>query len=271
MNGPDQPSTARIRDYWLGGSHNTNADRDLAEQILVCAPHLPYSIRTQRAFLRRVVRYLVMSGIRQFVDLGSGTPTVGNVHEIAQALDPACRVVYVDIDPVVVAEGRHLLASNDHVVYLRADLRRPDEILAAAEVRALLSLGEPVAVLIVDVLHFVRDSDDPGGLISGYLDALSPGSCLGVSDMGNDDGMLAAMTMFSRMFDSPLPTLTFRDRDRIAEFFGGLDIVDPGVVPVPLWRPDGDDPETDRNPEQFQGYAAVVRKPYHPATSVTGR
>jgi SAM-dependent methyltransferase len=261
VNGPDKPSTARIRDYWLGGSHNTDADHVLADQILVCAPHLPYGIRIQRAFLRRVVRHLVMSGIRQFVDLGSGAPTVGNVHEVAHAVDPECRVVYVDLDPVVVAEGRDLLAGNDNIVYLQADLRRPDQVLDAAEVGALLSLDEPVAVLMVDVLHFVPDSDNPGGLIGRYLDALSPGSYLAVSHMGEDDGILAAMTMFGRMFGAPLPTLTFRGPGRIAEFCGSLDLVDPGVVPVPLWRPDGTDPDTDRNPEQFQGCAVLARKP----------
>jgi SAM-dependent methyltransferase len=260
VNGPDQPSTARVRDYWLGGSHHTEADRVLAEQILVCAPHLPYGIRIQRAFLRRVVRHLVTSGVRQFLDLGSGAPTVGNVHEVAQALAPECRVVYVDVDPVVVTEGRAVLADHDgNVGYLHADLRRPGDVLDAA--RELLCLDEPMAVLMVDVLHFVPDADDPGGVIGEYLGSLCPGSYLAISHMSADTGVLAAMTMFSRMYGAPLPELTFRDPDRVAEFCVGRQLVAPGIVPVPLWRPDGADPDSDRNSEQFQGCAVLAHKP----------
>jgi len=259
-NGPDRASTARIRDYWLGGSHHTEADRVLANQILVCAPHLPYGVRLQRAFLRRVVRHLVAAGVRQFLDLGSGAPTAGNVHEVARELAPESRVVYIDVDPVVVAEGRALLAGNDAVGYACADLRRPDEVLGSEEVRALLCLTEPVAVLLVDVLHFVPDADDPAELGGAYMDALCPGSYLAISHMTEDQGILAAMAMFSRMYGAPLPAMEFRGPDRIAKFCVGLDVIDPGIVSLPLWRPDGADPVADRNPEQFCGYGALAHK-----------
>jgi hypothetical protein len=260
VNGPDQPSTARIRDYWLGGSHHTAADRTLADQILVCAPHLPYGVRIHRAFLRRAVKYLVGTGVRQFLDLGSGAPTAENVHEVAHALAPESRVTYVDIDPVVVAEGRELLADEDNVTYVRADLRRPDDVLGSDEVRALLRRSEPIAVLLVDVLHFVPDCDDPDGLIATYMQALAPGSYVAISHMTEDAGILAAMTMFSRMYGAPLPPLEFRGADRVAKFCNGLELVDPGVVSLPLWKPAEDDPAADRNPEQFRGYAALARK-----------
>lgn len=260
VNGPDQPSTARVRDYWLGGSHHTAADRTLADQILVCAPHLPYGVRLHRAFLRRAVKYLVGAGVRQFLDLGSGTPTAENVHEVAQALAPESRVVYVDIDPVVVAEGRELLADNDKVGYVRADLRRPDDVLGSDEARALLRRTEPIAVLLVDVLHFVPDCDDPDGIIATYRRALAPGSHVAISHMTEDAGILAAMTMFSRMYGAALPPLEFRAADRITKFCTELELVDPGVVSLPLWKPDEDDPTADRNPEQFRGYAALARK-----------
>lgn len=260
-NGPSQPSTARVRDYWLGGSHHTETDVVLADHIVACAPHLPYGVRIHREFLHRVVGYLVDAGVRQFIDLGSGTPTVGNVHEVAQATAPDSRVVYVDLDPVVVAEGRDLLAGNDHTVYVHADLRQPKRILADPAVVELLDLDQPVAVLLVDVLHFVPESDDPGAIVAAYVDALCPGSHLAISHMGQDDGIMAAMVMFSRMFDAPLPELTFRGRDAIRAFCADLDLITPGIVPVPLWRPDGTDPDVHRNPEHFYDYGLLARKP----------
>jgi S-adenosyl methyltransferase len=260
-NGPDRPSTSRIRDYWLGGSHHTKSDHALAEQILVCAPQMPYGVRIHRAFLRRVTAWLAMAGVRQFIDLGSGAPTVGNVHEVAQAIDPTCRVIYTDVDPVVVTEGRELLDGNTDAAYVRADLREPDQILNCPERRALIDLNEPVAVLLVDVLHFVPDSDEPAKLVKKYLDELCPGSYLALSHMGADDGVVAAMKMFNQMYGTRLPTLTFRGSDRIADFCAGLELIDPGIVPVPLWRPVGTDPDADRNPGHFHDRAVLARKP----------
>jgi hypothetical protein len=241
--------------------HYTNADQVLADQIMVCAPQLPYGVRAHRSFLGRVVRHLVASGVRQFVDLGSGVPAAGNVHEIAQAIDPECRVVYVDIDPVVVAEGRAMLDGTANVGYAQADLRRPDQVLGSPEVRELLDLDQRVAVSLVDILHFVPNSDDPARIVRTYLNAVSAGSYLAVSHMGRDVGILAAMEMFGQMYGNPLPTLIFRGKQRIAELCIGLEPIAPGVVPVPLWRPDGTDTDNDRHPELFPDVAVVARKP----------
>ena len=256
-NGPAEPNTARVRDYWLGGDHHSPADRELADEILVCAPHVPYLVRIQRAFLRRAVGYLVDAGIRQFLDLGSGLPTVGNVHEVARERTPDARVVYVDLDPVVAEEGRNLLAGIDGTEFLQGDLRRPEHVLEAAK---LLDFSEPVAVLMLDVLHFVRDEDDPRRIISGYVDALAPGSHLALTHTSQDEGLISAITMFGALYGAPLPELTFREPDRIAEFCTGLAIAEPGLVPIPLWRPDPD-LEQHRYPENFQGYAVVAGKP----------
>lgn len=260
INGPDRPNTARVRDYWLGGSHNTPVDQELADRFLACAPHLPYLVRTHRTFLRRAVRNLVDAGIRQFLDLGSGLPTAGNVHEVAQEFAPESRVVYVDIDPAVAAEGRTLLAGNDTAAFLCADLGQPAQVLDSLEVRGQFALDQPVAVLVLDVLHFVSDEAEPNNAIAAYLDAFVPGSHLAISHTCRDQGLLAAVELFSRMYDQPLPSMTFRYPEQVASFFEGLDILKPGVVPIPLWRP-GPDDEPDRNPEYFQGCAALARKP----------
>lgn len=258
-NGPERPSTARVWDYWLGGSHNNEADRILAEQIVVCAPHLPYGVRIHRAFLRRVTAWLAEAGVRQFIDLGSGTPTVGNVHQIAQDVDPECRVLYTDIDPVVVAGGRELIAGNENVAYLQADFRVPDQVFDSPERKAVIDLAEPTALLLVDVLHFVPDRDDPASLVHAYMDELCTDSYLTLSHMGADDGVIAAMQMFSRMYGGALPVMTFRGAESVRRFCAGMQIVDPGIVPVPLWRPDGTTPDVHRNPDHFHDMAVVAR------------
>lgn len=263
VNPPEQPSIARARLCWLGESDHvvcTEGDRTLAEQIMVCAPHLPYGVRTHRAFLRRAVRYLVRAGVRQFLDLGSGVPAAGNVHEIALSADPTCRVAYVDIDPVVVAGGRELLAGTANVSYLQADLRSPVDVLTAPQVAGLLDLSQPTAVLLVDILHFISDSDDPARLVADYVDALGAGSYVAISHMGQDDGILAAMQMFSPMWEKSPPELTFRSQHQLDDICKGLTYVDPGIVPVPLWHPDGTGDGEDVHPERFPDLAVVATK-----------
>ncbi|MGH3624775.1 MAG: SAM-dependent methyltransferase [Sciscionella sp.] len=252
-------NTARIRDYWLDGTHNTEADREFADDIVVCAPHLPYVVRTHREFLRRTVGYLVAAGVRQFLDLGSGLPTAGNVHEAAQGIDADCRVVYVDIDPAIVDEGRTLLVGNDNTCFVCADVRRPEQVLDAPELRGLLDLDEPVGVLMIDLLHHIPDSDNPAALVAAYTEAVCSDSYLALSQFGEDERLLTGLTVFSQMFDAP-PSVTLRDPEQVAGFVTGLDLVEPGIVPIPLWRPE---PEhgTDRNPEMYQVYAAVARTP----------
>ena len=261
VNQPEEPSIARARLCWLGESGHaacTDGDRLLADQIMVCAPHLPYGVRTHRAFLRRAVRALASAGVRQFLDLGSGVPAAGNVHEVALAADPASRVVYVDIDPVVVAGGRELLGGNENVSYLQADFRRPADVLSSPEVAGLLDLSQPTAVLLVDILHFISDSDDPARLVAGYLDALGPRGYVAISHMGQDDGILAALEMFSPMWERTPPEMTFRDQRRLEEICKGLTLLGPGIVPVPLWHPDG--PVTGED-SLFPDFAVLARKP----------
>lgn len=257
--GADPPSIARIRDYWLDGSHNSEVDRKFAEQILVCAPQLPYLVRRQRAMVRRMVQYLVESGVCQFVDLGSGVPTEGYVHEVAQDAEPESRVVYVDIDPGIVHEGRELLADNDNATFLRADIRQPDQVLESPELQGLLDLSEPVAVLMIETLLHIPDSDRPAAVVAAYKDAICSGSYLGISHFGENEMLLTGLTLFNQMFGSP-PAVALREPEQLVEFFTELDLVEPGIVPVLLWRPAADE-EIDRDPEYAGVYAGLGRKP----------
>jgi hypothetical protein len=258
-NGSGPWSIAGIRDCWLGGSHCTVTDREIAERILVGAPHLAHVVRVYRALLGRVVRYLVRAGVRQFLDLGSGLPTAGNVHEVAQALDHGCRVVYVDIDPLVVAKSHKLLTGNHNTATVLADLRQPEQVLDATAQCGLLDLGAPVAVLAIDVLHHIPDADNPAALIAAYMDAVCPGSYLSVAHGGDDEGLVTGLATFYGFYQISVPPLTFRNPAQIAEFFGKLDLVDPGIVPVPLWHPEpGEDPSAD--PESFPACCGLGRK-----------
>src|SRR2546421_865213 len=157
----ERPSAARIYDYWLGGSHNFAVDREMARQVTSLVPETPLIMQANRAFLHRAARFLVESGIRQFLDIGSGIPTLGNVHEVVQKAIPDAPVVYVDIDPVAVTHSRHILAGNERVAVIQEDLRRPDRILAHPDATRLLDLDQPVALLLLAVLHFIPDDDDP--------------------------------------------------------------------------------------------------------------
>jgi hypothetical protein len=252
-------STAGIRDCWLGGSYHTAADRELAELILVGVPYLAHVVRVYRALLGRVVRYLVGTGVRQFLDLGSGLPTVGNVHEVAQDLNPGCRVVYVDINPEVVAESHKLLAGNHDAAIVLADLRQPEQVFNAAARCGLLDLGAPVAVLTIDVLHHISDADNPAGFIAAYMDAVCPGSYLSVAHTGDDEALVTGLATFHDFYHIPIPPMTFRKPTQIAGFFGELDLVEPGIVPVPLWHPkSGENLSCD--PEGFPAWCGLGRK-----------
>jgi SAM-dependent methyltransferase len=233
----DRPSQARIYDYLLGGSFNFAADREAARQLIALAPDVPLVAQANRAFLRRAVRYLAGMGVRQFLDIGSGVPTRGNVHEIAQQSAPESRVVYVDIDPVAVTHGQQILAENDRTTAILEDARRPERILDHPEARGLLDLTQPVAILVVSVLHFLADSDDPGGILSRLRDAIAPGSYLVLSHLtfGNQPDGVANATQDGRrtdMFARP------RSRAEVERFFAGFELVEPGVVTVDQWRPE---------------------------------
>jgi SAM-dependent methyltransferase len=234
----ERPSSARIYDYHLGGSHNFPADREVAEQIAKIMPELPLIMRANRAFLRDAVQFLMDAGIRQFLDLGSGIPTAGNVHEIAQNAAPDARVVYIDSDAVAIAHSRALLYDNDNVAAVQADLRDTDGVLALPEVRRLIDFRLPVGVLMVAVLHFVPDSDDPAGIVARYLDAVAPGSHLVISHAAapEDSRGPAGATEATAAYSRSVTEATLRTRDQVGALFAGLDIVDPGVVYVGQWH-----------------------------------
>ncbi|MBL7495594.1 SAM-dependent methyltransferase [Frankia sp. CNm7] len=255
----DVPHTARIYDYYLGGKDNFPADRQAAEQTLAVYPHAPIAARQNREFVRRAIRFLAAEvGIRQFLDVGTGIPTSPNLHEIAQGIAPESRIVYADNDPIVLAHARALLASTPQgkTAYLDADLREPEKILHSAELRDTLDLSKPVVLSVIAILHFIPDSDDPLGLIRRYLDALPTGSYLalthGTADFASD--VARAQEVYRKRGISG----SARSRDEVARFFEGLDLVEPGIVPVHRWRPDGTIPEglTDA---QVSVYGAVAR------------
>ncbi|HET8659960.1 MAG TPA: SAM-dependent methyltransferase [Micromonosporaceae bacterium] len=253
------PSVARAYDYLLGGAHNFAADREYARELLAMLPDFREIALANRAFLHRAVRFMVKAGIRQFLDIGSGVPTVGNVHEIAQKLDPKARVVYVDIDPVAVMHSRQILANNDLATVVQEDLRRPEAILDHQQTRALLDLDQPVGLILVAVLPAVPDQDDPYGLMARLRDALAPGSYVAISHGTADkrgDEIRAAVSA-TRRTTTPV---TVRTRDEVLRFFAGLELVEPGVVWSAQWRPDSPEDVGDR-PERLMMYAGVGRKP----------
>jgi SAM-dependent methyltransferase len=252
-----RPNAARVYDYYLGGSHNFAVDRDMAQQAIALWPEVPMIIRANRAFLRRAVRYLLRAGIRQFLDLGSGIPTVGAVHEITHADTPEARVVYVDIDPVAVAHAQMILAGNPHAGVVRADLRHPDLVLTHPGVRDLLDLTQPVAVLMVAVLHFVPDDDRPAAILAAYREALTTGSYLAVSHATDDGQQTQQATQHRNLYAKTATPMTMRSHADITQLLYGWQLVEPGLVRLPLWRPDPGE-QTPRRPNTYAGYAALA-------------
>lgn len=253
----DRPSVARLYDFFLGGHHNFAADRELGRQLLAAEPNARHIVAENRAFLGRAVRFLLAAGIRQFLDLGSGIPTQDNVHEIAQRGDPAARVVYVDNDPVAVAHSRQILSRNTLATVVREDLRRPEAILAHPEVRRLIDFSQPVAVLMITVLHFVPDADDPAGVVGRFAGGLVPGSALAISHATHEAAPDAAAQV-ERLYANTSAAAHTRSHAQILRFFAGFDLVEPGLVYLPLWRPDGPAPD---HPERAWFYAGVGGKP----------
>jgi hypothetical protein len=254
----DRPSQARIYDYLLGGSLNFAADRDAARELIAMVPSVPLVAQANRAFLRRAVRFLVEAGVRQFLDIGSGVPTRGNVHEIVYQVAPESTVVYVDIDPVAVAHSRLILAGDDRTAVIQEDARYPERIINHPDVLPLLDLTRPVAVLLVSVLHFIADSDDPVGIVGTLRDKVAPGSHLVLSHVTSDNQPYGP----TGPPPGTTPPGTFakpRTRADVERFFPGFDLVDPGLVPVELWRPDALG-RAVRNGAQVCMHAGVGRK-----------
>jgi len=250
----ERPSSARVYDFYLGGAHNFDADRRMAEQALAVLPDAPLMARANRAFLRRAVQFLVDRGIRQFLDIGSGIPTVGHVHEIAQRTAPDARVVYVDIDPVAVSHSRQILAGNERVAAIQEDVRRPEQILEHPGLMALLDFAEPVAVLVVALFHFVPDADDPADLLARLTAPLAPGSHLVISHATDDAPR--DFTKGMEVYRRGGIDVALRSHAEIAALFGDFALVDPRLVWVPQWRPDSPDDVGD-TPESSVIYAGV--------------
>lgn len=248
-------------DYYLGGSHNFASDRELAEQYIQVLPDMPIIARAQRAVLHRAVRYLADAGIDQFLDLGSGIPTAGAVHEIARASNPSARVVYVDCDPVAVAHTTALLDGVEGTDVVYADLRDAASVLADPGVTGTLDLGRPVAVLMIAVLHFLSDLDDPAGAVDAYRRATVPGSYLAITHATSDyrpDLARRAEAVYRRASHQ----ISYRSRAEILGLLSGYDLVEPGLTDMIRWRPDpgaGPDP-LGGDVTRYSGYAAVGRR-----------
>jgi len=249
-------------DYYLGGTHNFAADRQAAEKVIALYPSVPAVARTNRAFLGRSVRFLADAGVRQFLDIGSGIPTAGNVHEIAQRVAPDARVVYVDIDPVAVAESREILAGNHLATAVDGDLRDPRAILDDPQVREMVDFTRPVAVVLAAVLHFVPDDAQAYGLVEELLSALPVGSHLVVSHGAAetfvlaDERTTAARAVYTRQTSTAGKP---RTREEVARFFGPrCRLVAPGVTWAPDWRPAADDPTDFADDTRRSGMWAAV-------------
>jgi len=254
-----RPSIARVYDFFLGGKDNFAVDRLAGQKALEVTPDAMEAGRASRAFLRRVVHFLTAeAGIRQFLDLGSGLPSQGNVHEVAHAIDPSIRVVYVDNDPMVLAHGRALLADNRTTTVIEADVRRPDEILDDPTVREYIDFTEPVALLMLAILHHVRDDEDPAGIAAKLRARLAPGSYLALSHFRDPDSLDPAVSAnaheVERVFNATLGTGRWRRWEEIRGYFGDFEVLDPGLVPLADWRPH----PGDERPAQIQTYLTFV-------------
>ncbi|MEY9878270.1 O-methyltransferase involved in polyketide biosynthesis [Streptacidiphilus sp. MAP12-33] len=261
MNTPP-PNIARVYDYLLGGKDNFAADRALGERIAVALPQVHLGVQAQRAVLRRVVDHLVReAGLRQLVDIGSGLPTAENVHQVAQRVAPETHVVYVDNDPAVLTHARALLADNKQTVVVDGDLRHPAELLADPVLHAHIDLDRPVGLLLCGILHYVLDDEDPYGVVRTLVDALPPGSYVFVHHLTTAGPDVDAGTAEAEeALRQGVGRGQFRTLDEVAGFLNGLELLDPGVVIVPEWRPDADTPSPADHPVLRLAAVGVARK-----------
>jgi hypothetical protein len=255
------PNTARIYDYILGGRENFKADRDAADSLMRLLPDAKQMVRDYRDFLRRVVCYLSEQGIGQFLDIGSGLPTQENVHQVAHRANPRAKVGYVDHDPMVISHGNSLLAKSKEVIVVQADLRQPGDLLSRPEIRDHFDFGQPIAVLLLQVLHFVSDDDDPAGIVAALREEICSGSYIAIAHVTADhvpgDVSDRVAAMYRRAND-----VWPRSKDEIRQLFDGFDLVEPGLTPEHAWRPGaGGVPERSMP----TGWAGVARKPLLPA------
>lgn len=254
---PNRPSAARIYDRYLGGTHNFAVDREVAERAIALVPDVPRFARDNRAFLGRAVRLAVRRGVHQFIDIGSGIPTEGNVHEAARAADPRARVVYVDVDPTAVIHSRQILGDDPQTVVLQADLHQAERVLTDPAVRALIDFDRPVCLLLVAMLHFIPDSAELLAALRRYRDAAAPGSLLAITH-----GTAAHPGQLDDLADLYVRTgtpLVIRTSDAIRALFDGWELLEPGLVRLPLWRPDeGGAPGGDAGAHAVVGGVGVL-------------
>jgi hypothetical protein len=263
-------NVARVYDYLLGGRHNFLADQDVGRALVAVEPNAREAARANRAFLGRAVRFLSQAGIRQFLDIGSGIPTQGNVHEAAQQADPGARVVYVDVDPVAIAHSKSILAGNENAAIIDADLRDPEKILAHPAARGLIDFGQPVGLLLVAVLHFIADDEEPGRLVATLRDALAPGSYLVVCH-GTDESKPAVAQAAEKVYNrSVAGRAKLRSRAEIERFFDGFELVEPGVTYLSTWRPDSP-ADVPGDPGRHWGLVGVGRKPAERKSGIRDR
>jgi hypothetical protein len=259
----EKPNAARMYDYYLGGAHNFEHDRLLADQALLVAPWLRDLARLNRTWLRRVVSFMMARGIRQFLDLGSGIPTVGNVHEVAHRIDAAARVVYVDYEAVAVHHAHALLVEQDlrNVGVVWADIRQPQSVLEHAEVARLIDFTQPVGLLVAGLMLFISDDDDPAGLVATYREKCASGSYLGLStqtDEQADPETAEQLGNVLRLYEGADEQMYPRDRATIENWFTGTELVTPGLVLLHEWRPDPGQPDVT-TPARLLGYGGVGR------------
>ncbi|MFC5834556.1 SAM-dependent methyltransferase [Nonomuraea insulae] len=244
---PNIPSIARVYDYWLGGKDNFAADREMGDRVKAVVPEMPVMAYHNRLFLRRAVQYLAgEAGVGRFLDLGAGLPTMENIHEVAQKAHPEAQVVYVDNDPVALTHARALLATTGNTHVVDGDMYQPEQILAEAE--SLMGLDQPIAVMMLAMLHFLPD-EDAYRVVRTVMDAMPPGSYLVISHIGDSPQLRKAASFYSASGTGAV----LRSPEQIAKFLDGLELVPPGVVPLPEWRPDESVPALDR----MTGMAAI--------------
>jgi hypothetical protein len=250
----EKASAARMYDYVLGGNHNFAVDRTLAEELLRVQPEVKRFVIQNRAFMRRAVLFLVEQGIRQFLDLGSGIPTVGNVHEIAQQVDPTARVVYVDNEHVAVAHSQLLLENNPSAAMVHADITKPNLVLNDETTRRVLDFDQPIGLLGITVGHYILPEHDPAGVFAAYRDALAPGSYLALTHLTDDFAEATSEEIIEKLKKSQ-NTVMSRNKAEIQSFFGDFELVEPGLVATSQWRP-----ERDADEDNDGLYAGVAQK-----------
>ncbi|MFG3252745.1 SAM-dependent methyltransferase [Streptomyces sp. NPDC048172] len=250
------PHPARMYDYYLGGKDNYEVDRAAAQQVLDLAPEVGVSARGNRALLHRATRAVVRAGIRQIIDIGTGIPTSPNTHEVAREINPDVRVAYVDNDPIVARYADAKLTNTGNAGFVLADLRDPEGILDHPALREVIDFDEPVALMLMAVMHFVEDGEDPGRIVSTLTDALPEGSYLALTHITADFRSQGELGKSMKVYDNATAKLVLRPYDAIMPFFDGFELLEPGLVQMPLWRPDEAPPE-GLELAQYVGYGGV--------------